>query len=147
MAKARNSILQILKWAKSARLPLCLRVKRISYGPWTKKLSYNCNSRAHPARFLSMPRTIRNAGNSIDDVGLWHETDMSSLLRNVRSQGQSGKHVLALSFSGFDPGRVKTFFLPQKLQAAGRDPRGRDRLSIFLLYRVWSQSGRNLEPC
>ena len=35
----------------------------------------------------------------------------------------------------------------QPLQAAGRDPRGRDRLSIFLLYRVWSQSGRNLEPC
>jgi hypothetical protein len=28
---------------------------------------------------------------------------MSSLLRNVRSYGQSGKHVLALSFSGFDP--------------------------------------------
>src|SRR5258707_3331028 len=38
------------------------------------------------------------------------------------------------------PGRVKTFFLPQKLH----DPRGRDRLSIFLLYRVWSQSGSNL---
>jgi hypothetical protein len=33
---------------------------------------------------------------------LWHETDMSSLLRNVRSRGQSGKHRLALSFSGFD---------------------------------------------
>jgi hypothetical protein len=49
--------------------------------------------------------------------------------------------------SALGPGRVKTFFLPQKLQAAGRDPRGRDRLSIFLLYRVWSQSGRNLEPC
>jgi hypothetical protein len=51
------------------------------------------------------------------------------------------------SMSVAGPGRVKTFFLPQKLQAAGRDPRGRDRLSIFLLYRVWSQSGRNLEPC
>src|SRR5258708_26661577 len=44
-------------------------------------------------------------------------------------------HMLAMSFSGFDPGRVKTFFLPQKLQAAGRDPRGRVCLSIFLLYR------------
>ncbi len=31
------------------------------------------------------------------------ETDMPTLFRNVRSQGQSGKHVLALSFSGFDP--------------------------------------------
>src|SRR5258705_9903065 len=48
--------------------------------------------------------------------------------------------------SALGPGRVKTFFLPQKLQATGRDPRRRDRLSIFLVYRVWSQSGRNLEP-
>ena len=28
---------------------------------------------------------------------------MPTALRNVRFQGQSGKHVLALSFSGFDP--------------------------------------------
>src|SRR5258707_14930399 len=33
---------------------------------------------------------------------------MWTALSNVRSQGQSGKHVLALSFSGFDPGRAKT---------------------------------------
>jgi hypothetical protein len=64
---------------------------------------------------------------------------MPTALPNVRFLEEGGKHVLALSFSGFDPGRVKTFFLPQKLQAAGRDPHGRDRLSIFLLYRVWSQ--------
>lgn len=36
-------------------------------------------------------------------------------------------------FSDVGPGRVKTFFLPQKLHATGRDPRRRDRLSIFLL--------------
>ena len=30
-------------------------------------------------------------------------SDMPTALRNVRSQGQSGKHLLALSFSGFDP--------------------------------------------
>src|SRR5258708_6885112 len=37
-------------------------------------------------------------------VCFWlHETDMPTALRNVRYQGQSGKHVLALSFSGFDP--------------------------------------------
>ena len=65
---------------------------------------------------------------------------------DVRCWVNSGKHLLSLSFSGFDPGRVKTFFLPQKLQAAGRDPSGRDRLSIFLLYRVWSQSERTLGP-
>jgi hypothetical protein len=28
---------------------------------------------------------------------------MPTALRDVRSQGQSGKHSLALSFSGFDP--------------------------------------------
>jgi hypothetical protein len=33
----------------------------------------------------------------------WHETDMPTTLRDVRFQGQSGKHMLALSFSGFDP--------------------------------------------
>ena len=43
-----------------------------------------------------------------------------------------------------DPGRVKTFFFSQKLHAAGRNRR--DRLSLFLLYRVRSQSGRNLGP-
>jgi hypothetical protein len=43
-----------------------------------------------------------------------HETDMPTALRDVRSQGQSGKHLLALSFSGFDPGRVETFFDPPK---------------------------------
>jgi hypothetical protein len=31
----------------------------------------------------------------------------ADLFRNVRSQGQSRKHVLELSFSGFDPGCVK----------------------------------------
>jgi hypothetical protein len=30
---------------------------------------------------------------------------MPTALRDVRSQGQSGKHMLALSFSGFDPNR------------------------------------------
>src|SRR5260370_19475209 len=32
----------------------------------------------------------------------WHETDMPTALRDVRFQGQSGKHMLASSFSGFD---------------------------------------------
>jgi hypothetical protein len=31
---------------------------------------------------------------------------MPTALRNVRSQGQSGKHMLAGSFSGFDPKRT-----------------------------------------
>jgi hypothetical protein len=32
-------------------------------------------------------------------------------LRNVRSQGQSGKHMLALSFSGFDPSETWTVWI------------------------------------
>ena len=36
-------------------------------------------------------------------ISTLHETDMPTVLRDVRSRGQSGKHVLALSFSGFDP--------------------------------------------
>ena len=55
----------------------------------------------------------------IDRSADWHEADMPTVFRNVRYQGQSGKHVLALSFSGFDPGCAKTFFLPQKLHATG----------------------------
>jgi hypothetical protein len=38
-------------------------------------------------------------------VGAGHKTDMPTVFRDVRFQGQSGKHLLALSFSGFDPDR------------------------------------------
>ena len=57
-----------------------------------------------------------------------------------------GQELLVLSISGFDPGRVKTVFLPQKPHATRSDRRRHDRLSIFLLYRVWSQPWRNLGP-
>jgi hypothetical protein len=56
------------------------------------------------------------------------------------------KSDLEADISVSDPGRVKTFSIFQELHAAGRDPRRRDHLSIFWLYRVWSQSGRNLGP-
>src|SRR5260370_479879 len=39
------------------------------------------------------------------DVSSWHETDMPKYLGNVRCWVNSGKHVLARSFSGFDPKR------------------------------------------
>src|SRR5216684_9137048 len=82
---------------------------------------------------------------------------------NVRVRGQSGKHVLVLSSSQFDPGRVKTLFILQKLHAAGRDPRRREHLSIFCciesgvnpgpttgraerwgFHTAWTRSGRRL---
>jgi hypothetical protein len=61
--------------------------------------------------------------------------------------GEERKLDFGAARSAFDPGRVETFFDPQKLHATGRDGPRRDRLSLFLLYRVWSQSGRNLKPC
>ena len=40
----------------------------------------------------------------IEYVGCWHETDMPTALRDVRSQGAKRKiYILALSFSGLDP--------------------------------------------
>jgi hypothetical protein len=69
-----------------------------------------------------------------------------TLRREGSSQLSCRNHLPGTFFggpmSGVGPGRVKTFFLPQKLHAAGRNPRRRDRLSLFLLYRVRSQSGR-----
>ena len=56
------------------------------------------------------------------------------------------KRPIKVAFIEVGPGCVKTFFRPQKLHATGDDPRRHDGLSIFLLYRVWSQSGRDLGP-
>jgi hypothetical protein len=44
------------------------------------------------------------------DVVLWHETDMPKYLGDVRCWVNSGKHLLALSFSGFDPERTSRCF-------------------------------------
>src|SRR6266481_6545074 len=41
-------------------------------------------------------------------VRCWHNSDMPPWSLYVRCWGQSGKHILALSFSAFDPGCVKT---------------------------------------
>jgi len=59
--------------------------------------------------------------------------------------------MLNLSSSACDPGRVETFFVSQKLHVTGRDGASRrDRLSLFLLYRVriqlgatWGRAGRD----
>ena len=42
---------------------------------------------------------------AVHESGFWHETDMPTAMRDVR-QGQSGKHILAVSFSVFDPTRT-----------------------------------------
>ena len=56
--------------------------------------------------------------------------------RLVTAHAQSRRSTRIQSRSAIDPGRVETFFDPQKLQVTGRDGPRRDRLSLFLLYRV-----------
>jgi hypothetical protein len=55
---------------------------------------------------------------------------MPTALRDVRSQGQSGKNMLALSFSGFDPERKSSLanirHPPANLPLAGRFEAVRD---------------------
>src|SRR5882757_5956920 len=53
-------------------------------------------------------------------------------------------HVRANVCYGSRP--CENVFPSQKLHATGDDPRRHDGLSIFLLYRVWSQSRRYLGP-
>ena len=45
------------------------------------------------------------------DIRSWHRTDMPTVSRDVRSRGQSRKHLLTLSFSGFDPTRKSALLL------------------------------------
>jgi|SRR5258706_4367257 len=78
-----------------------------------------------------------------------HETDMPTTLRDVRFQGQSGKHMLASSFSGFDPTAtfavhcgngfdaditpIKKSFKPIQccLQSMGTDMQGREFTTLI----------------
>jgi hypothetical protein len=43
---------------------------------------------------------------AVRDVCSWHETDMTTALRNVCFRGRSGKHLLVVSISGSDPKRT-----------------------------------------
>lgn len=43
--------------------------------------------------------------------GAGHEPDMPTALKDVRSQGQGGKHLLEASISGFDPERTSAMGL------------------------------------
>jgi hypothetical protein len=38
----------------------------------------------------------------------WHFSDMAARLADVRFRGQSGKHMLVLSLTAFDPSRHRT---------------------------------------
>src|SRR5258708_21570921 len=53
-------------------------------------------------------RNEHDAPSCSGDFSFWHETDVPKYLGNVRYWVNSGKHLLAASISGFDPGCVKT---------------------------------------
>jgi hypothetical protein len=75
-------------------------------------------------------------------VGTWHETYMPTLLRDVRSRGQSGKHLLALSFSAFDPKRTwEDQEIDGRVLLFRRNPQGR---KISSDNRISGESARAL---
>ena len=51
----------------------------------------------------ALPVGYPRSGLSRSDFVPWHETDMPTAMRDVRSRGQSGKHILAVSLSESDP--------------------------------------------
>src|SRR5712672_862186 len=65
---------------------------------------------------------------------LWHETDMPKYLGDVRYWVNSGKHLLSLSFSGFDPSLTSR--------------RSDDQLGLTQLFRRWCDEFLTPEsPC
>src|SRR5260370_12424615 len=68
------------------------------------------------------------------DVRLWHETDMPKYLGDVRYWVNSGKHLLSLSFSGFDPSLTSR--------------RSDDQLGLTQFFRRWCDEFLTPEsPC
>jgi hypothetical protein len=55
---------------------------------------------------------------------------MPTAMRDVRSRGQSGKHILAVSLSGFDPGCVKTPMPNFRLEFPSRFRSSRNQIAL-----------------
>jgi hypothetical protein len=81
-------------WAK-----MILRMQLLKAAGFSMPVAKDTSLRLCP--LIAFDRNHRDRAKT--NVSCWHETDMPTLLRNVRSQGQSGKHLLTLRFSGFDP--------------------------------------------
>src|SRR6267143_3695369 len=75
-----------------------------------------------PASRLLLPRS----GLERSDFVLWHETDMPTAMRDVRSRGQSGKHLLAARISPFDP--------KQSWSAAAKRLDGIQKMSVHFAF-------------
>src|SRR5712671_7478291 len=77
--------------------------------PWSKRVSATSRTAVYgPVRTVVWEGRSREAPPYPDH---WHETDMPTASSNVRVRGQSGKHMLALSSSQFDPERTSPSYL------------------------------------
>src|SRR6267154_4040413 len=78
---------------------------------------------------------------TLPDFRCWHETDMPTAVRDVRSQGQSGKHMLGLSSSQFDPQRTSSWLWPALASALVAND-----WTVELTGLITSRGQRNLAP-
>src|SRR5260221_13682331 len=70
-----------------------------------------------PAKPTPLDSHMRSLNEGTADVGWWHETDMPKYLSDVRCWVNSGKHMLSLRFSGFDP--TQTWAPPNIFHSTG----------------------------
>src|SRR6266404_3318255 len=114
------------------------RQYEITHWPRAPLVQSSASARKNGVNLRSVPIGSQNHGEIIQ----------AAAYRGI-GRGNTPKYWTGVSIQGpfWVQAVWKRFSSPQKLQATGRDGPRRDRLSLFLLYRVWSQSGRNLGPC
>jgi hypothetical protein len=87
-------------WHQASHLP----IEQVS--KFTFMINPQNRKSARHDRFPGIAVARRRNNRIEHDFRCWHETDVPTALRDVGSQGQSGKHILPLSFSVCDPERA-----------------------------------------
>ena len=79
---------------------ICVEASRKTIGPLLIEInSWRLNLKTRALELRTLNRNVCEG----TDVSCWHEPDIPKYLGDVRCWVNSGKHVLALRFSGFDP--------------------------------------------